>query len=136
MSPNLNAISDAWFAFHRAHDEIGDLAHRTNAGEEFFWVIEHLCEAARHEPQECWDAISLIWSRTDKNDMGRLASLAAGPLEDLLVSHGEEVLPWVEQMCLTEPHFKALLQGVWQNAIAANVWERINQLRNSADTHS
>ncbi len=133
MSPSLSDISDAWFAFHRAHDESGDYAHRTNAGEEFFWVIEYLGDVARHEPQACWDAISFIWARTDENDMARLASLAAGPLEDLLASHGEVILPWIEQMCLTKPRFKILLRGVWQNAIAANVWDRINQLSSPTD---
>lgn len=133
MKPSLNDISDAWFAFHRAHDEIGDYTHRTDAGEEFFWVIEYLGETARHDPQACWDAISLIWSRTEENDMARLASLAAGPLEDLLAYHGGEVLPWVEQLCLSEPAFRTLLQGVWQNAIPPDIWERINELKNSRD---
>ena len=54
-----------------------------------------------------------------------LANIAAGPLEDLLVYHGEKFIDRVEEAAQSDPVFKKMLGAVWQNAIPDDVWNRV-----------
>jgi hypothetical protein len=56
-------------------------------------------------------------------------NLAAGPLEDLLGSHGAELIEQVEVEARRNPSFNLLLGGVWQNEISNEVWARIQAAR-------
>jgi hypothetical protein len=58
-----------------------------------------------------------------------LAILSAGPLEDLLVYHGDTVIDRVEAAAKANPTFAFLLGGVWRNAISQEVWDRICAVR-------
>ncbi len=52
-------------------------------------------------------------------------SLAAGPLEDLLVRHGADFIDKVELEAQRSIFFRSLLGGVWKNAIQVDVWKRV-----------
>jgi hypothetical protein len=57
-----------------------------------------------------------------------LGSLAAGPLEDLLVYQGAAAIGKVEALASRDKRFRQLLAGVWRNRIAQDVWDRLQAL--------
>lgn len=62
-----------------------------------------------------------------------LALIAAGPLECLLSRKGEEAIDWVERQARTDPEFRRMLTGVWQNVIPDDLWRRVRSLQSMAD---
>ena len=57
------------------------------------------------------------------------SNLAAGPLEDLLSDHGEEVIDRIETEARKNPDFNLLLGGVWQGGMSEQIWERVQRAR-------
>ncbi|WP_019899702.1 DUF6869 domain-containing protein [Methylotenera mobilis] len=53
--------------------------------------------------------------------------LAAGPLEDLLVEHGETYVGRIEELARQRPDFRLLLNGVWNNSINPNVVKQLSK---------
>jgi hypothetical protein len=77
---------------------------------------------------EWWETIlEMVRLAPDKRCLG---SIAAGPLEHLLVRHGAEVIDLVESQAQADDRFKQTLRGVWKNVIEDDVWHRINVLLN------
>lgn len=60
-----------------------------------------------------------------------LSNIAAGPLENLLVRHGDTVIELVEQRASHDEHFRKVLEGVWERDMKDDIWERIKRLRQS-----
>jgi hypothetical protein len=89
---------------------------------------EHTMYDAVHDsPEVAWPAILEILKRgvTDEH----LSLLAAGPLEDLLASHGAQFIERVEQEAACSPSFNRLLGGVWQNQMSQDIWSRVQKAR-------
>lgn len=53
--------------------------------------------------------------------------LAAGPLEDLLVEHGETYVGRIEELARQRPDFRLLLNGVWDSSIKPNVVKQLSK---------
>lgn len=109
------------------HENAGDYEHKTDVGDEKFWAVATLIAAARNEPDLCWVAILRLLSRAE-TDL-QLSNIAAGPLEDLLVQHGHEFISRVERQSVTDPRFRELVSGVWQNAIPEEIWQRVQRIQ-------
>jgi hypothetical protein len=77
-------------------------------------------------PDKGWELINIIFHKV-ADDPEMMACLAAGPLEDLLVEHGEKFISEVEELALANHKFKELLTGVWRNRISCEVWKRIRK---------
>jgi hypothetical protein len=77
----------------------------------------------RNDPEMAWSIIKIMWKLDSSEKI--LANIAAGPLEDLLVYHGEKFIDRVEEAAQNDPIFKKMLGAVWQNAIPDDVWNRI-----------
>ncbi len=56
-------------------------------------------------------------------------SVAAGPLENLLSLHGEEVIDIVENEALRNSKLKRALAGVFRLAMTDAVWDRVKKYR-------
>ena len=56
-------------------------------------------------------------------------NLSAGPIEDLLVRHGDHFIDRIEEQAKADPEFSDLLEGVWQNSISTENWNRIVNVR-------
>jgi hypothetical protein len=54
-----------------------------------------------------------------------LATIAAGPLEDLLDKAGPEYIAAVEDLALSTPRAARMLTGVWRSSIDPQVWDRV-----------
>jgi hypothetical protein len=114
------ALIAAWIQYHRGHR--GDPAK-----EPLFWAWELLTELVRADPSRAWRIILAIFDR-DKSDR-IYENLSAGPLEDLLVYHGPEIIEGIEERARLDPAFRDLLGGVWQNAIRDDIWARVEAAR-------
>jgi len=91
-----------------------------------FWAATRASELSRSDPEAALAFIQEVRRRDSSSRV--LANLAAGPLEDLLVYHGADVIDRVEALAAADPAFRQLLAGVWQNAIRGDVWQRIRAL--------
>jgi len=111
----INKIAKTWIELQR-HPE--DSADR----EEIFWSHDRLWELIQDDPEAAWNIIQII--RREGSDL-ILSNLAAGPLEDLLVAHGDQFIDRVEALADHDAQFKKLLGATWQNAMPATLWSRI-----------
>jgi hypothetical protein len=112
-------LARAWIALQ--HAEATSQVYDDN-----FWAFTTLSELCETSPDRCWEVIDEI-RRSDGSDK-ILASLAAGPLEDLLVQHGHWFIDAVETLARDDEQFRKLLGAVWQNDIAEDVWVRIKRV--------
>lgn len=118
--------------------------------------LKHQRELVRAEGTPQWDAVfdaeSELWNYVDsliesdpnngldfviaalsqETDPVVLACLAAGPLEDLLVNHGDYVIERVEREAKDNVRFRELLSAVWKNAMTDTVWQRVGEILRAA----
>jgi hypothetical protein len=117
----------AWLKYHELLERSGDLAGHTTVGDEFIWAIHRLDDMVREAPEECWRLVMELVVRAQSDY--QLASLAAGPLEDLLAQHGGEFIERVEVAAAKNDRFRETLIGVWRNEIPEDVWVRVEKAR-------
>jgi hypothetical protein len=63
-------------------------------------------------------------------------SLAAGPLEDFLVIHGERYISDLRKRALQHGKVRLALGGVWQRSIKKSVWRQIEVLSDRPGKHT
>jgi hypothetical protein len=90
------------------------------------WASRQVSELSRTDPIAALKDIREIQGRNPSAPV--LANLAAGPLEDLLVYKGPEVIDQIEALAQGDPAFRELLSGVWRNRIREDVWNRVQAL--------
>jgi hypothetical protein len=112
-------LVDAWIRLHYARD---DLAERKR----LLWAHAVLDDICSREPLECLRIVQAILKR-DRGDL-IAASLAAGPVEDLLDRHGPEIIDAIEHAAKEDVEFRSILSGVWRSTIEESVWERVQRL--------
>lgn len=120
----LERLADAWFAYTEADK-------KSPAREENWWAIEQVLEwsgADRDGAEKLWRFILVAYKR-EASDLA-MASLAAGPVEDLLAYHGPEYVDRVVELARKQPRFNWLLGGVWRNSMTEEVWQRVQAIRN------
>lgn len=110
------ALVSGWIRYHHA-------AHAGMQSQADFSPVDQVMELVSSQPEDAW-AFVLAVLHEDASDCIQ-GNLAAGPLEDLLVNFGEEIIERVEQEASVNPAFAHLLGGVWRNSIDADVWRRL-----------
>lgn len=115
----LQELATAWMRMHRA--QANSEAYATE-----FWSFELLSDLCRNNPDHAWKAIREIYCSRPEEIV--LANLAAGPLEDLLVYHGDAVLPWIARYCADEQGFVTVLEMVWRNDMTESAWNGLQSL--------
>ena len=60
---------------------------------------------------------------------GELGHIAAGPVEQLLSTHGQEYIDLVEQKSATEPKFAQMMKKVWRHMMTEEVWSRVSAIQ-------
>ena len=123
MDNNLSFLANAWKSYAEAVIKYD--IHSPEA-QSRFWAFDQIVDLVRNKPLDALEVILIILKITD--DERVLANLAAGPLEDLLVVRGEEVIDRIIELAISDKNFYALLQGVWGNSIDKAVWYRIQEL--------
>ena len=86
-------------------------------------VVFEFEEILSNSADRAFDIIMLILEKSD--DPIILSNLSAGPLESLLARHGDLVIEKIEYEANRCSKFKCLLNGVWENTITKDVWERV-----------
>lgn len=95
------------------------------------WLIY---EMAEHDPALAWEAIKAVVTSFKLSDLVSesateakkiVSNTAAGPLEDLLASHGDKFIDAVELEARDDPRMRWALSGVWQNAMPDSIWARV-----------
>ncbi|HEX2752272.1 MAG TPA: hypothetical protein VHP34_04035 [Alphaproteobacteria bacterium] len=103
------------------------LPQNSAEAEELTWVLMEVGELIQWQPTEGFSFILEVLKQTD--DEWVLTNLAAGPLESLLAIHPKEGLALVEREIPRNPKLKRILEGVWQNLMPEETWQRLQKLR-------
>ena len=114
-------LVNAWVAATRAGPE--SFVHEKN-----WWAIEKLMQLSHENPELLWGVILKIIEKASDEDERLLGNLAAGPLEDLMRSHGERFIDRVEQEANSNPRFKSCLGGVWLDSEDTNAWRKFYEI--------
>ncbi|HEY3147563.1 MAG TPA: hypothetical protein VGJ75_14495 [Dongiaceae bacterium] len=114
----LNALAEDWLAFWLSPQGSPEREAKREATEREWFIV-------RDEPDRAWLLILEILRRDHSDRI--LEVLSAGPLEDLLVKHGDKVIDRVEAEARLNPLFAKLLGGVWRNAMAGHTWDRVQK---------
>ena len=93
--------------------------------DDLFWAYLELDKLISNDPNEALLVIGNIIN-VDNSDV-IAENLAAGPLEDLLVRHGESILNAIIDLSTKDQKFSSLLGGVWANTIDKDVWDKIQE---------
>jgi hypothetical protein len=126
VSQDERDLAAGWITLHKT--EVGSPEH-----EDRFWAFEQMQELYRSEYHKAWRIILLIWSM-DQSDKIK-ANLSAGPMEDLIESHGEEMISLVETEARQDPSFANMLGGMWRSG-SDEVWGRIKSVWDKRGWHS
>ena len=118
-----NELVSTWVALHEIIEKEGDKAPKVD---ELFWANEQLDSLCYRSPDEAWKIILEILEISDNEFV--LSNLAAGPLEDLLVYHGENLISQMQAEANNNIKFKNLLQQVWQNRMSDELWVKIQKI--------
>jgi len=109
---NIDDFIDAW------------IIATESRGKKNQWTLSEIDDwIADREFKRLWSFVQKTYSKNVSDDV--LNSLAAGPLEDLLVYAGEEFIEEIELLAKTDLKLKQLLRGVWQNSMKDSVWQAI-----------
>ena len=113
-------LLDAYLAHTKA------LEHRIEA-DQHFWTVETMWTLVERDPEGTWTLILDMLQRVD-GDYG-IASIAAGPLENLIIAHGRRFLDRIEAEAGTNPKFRRPLVGVWgENRMPEELVLRLREL--------
>ena len=112
IDPDLSALADACIALW-----LSDAPERVGNASDRAW---DLC---MEQPERAFQFVLEVLRRDHSNKI--LQVLSAGPLEDILAKHGEQMIGRVESEARSNPLFAKLLGGVWQNEMSDPVWRRV-----------
>ncbi len=92
-----------------------------------YWAVEAIDELIRRDPDEAWTLLLELIARAEDDRM--LASIAAGPLENLIVRHGWHLIEKIEAEAETGRRFRRALSGVWgETQMSEDLAQRIKLL--------
>ncbi|KAA9002259.1 hypothetical protein FJU31_05130 [Stenotrophomonas cyclobalanopsidis] len=101
-------IAEARVQFNR-------LAIRVRERNSLVETLDQVDDIIRRDPAEGWMFIQAV--RQMDLDTSLLSNLAAGPLEDFLIAHGETEIARVEHLAERDTAFRYLLGLIWKNAM-------------------
>ncbi len=113
---HTNEIAKAWVKLQNAPSN-------SKAHEELFWSHAAVEQLIGKDPKKAFDLILRILRIDSSTKI--LANLSAGPLENLLVYHGNTVIDEIEAEASRSAIFRKLLGGVWKRSMADDVWNRV-----------
>jgi tetratricopeptide (TPR) repeat protein len=76
---------------------------------------------------ECqWKFVLAAIKHAEDKELGHIA---AGPIEHLLSTHGQEYIGLVEQQAASDPKFGRMMEGVWRHGMTDDVWDRVCEIQ-------
>ena len=115
----------AWRNYQRL---FGGSRKERKPANDLFWVWECYGNLVHHAPEMALDLICDTLDAVETDE--EIGALAAGPMEDLISEHGEEVIARVERLAWSDIKFRQMLMGVWsQGKDDGDVWQRVLRAR-------
>src|SRR4051794_11157068 len=90
--------------------------------EKHSWAVDEIIDLAADQPDELWLIILRILEIDSSEEI--VKAVGAGPLEDLMVQHGEKLIDKVEDQASKSGAFKAAMKGVWLDSDDTQVCAR------------
>ena len=95
------------------------------------WTYAVLAALVEEAPGLALDAVRSCLSKAETPE--EVALVAAGPLEELIVARGAEVIDVIEDLAARSPRFAYALTGVWPpEGRSGLLWARIEAARRDA----
>lgn len=116
-------IADSWLENCRASIRHGVSSKQA---EQTFWAVEAMNRLCSSNLRSAMRVILRVLKSKPEDRV--IANLSAGPLEDVLVSNGDAVIPDLEQVALTNPAMADLLLGIWTDSIRPDIVERLAEI--------
>ena len=113
----VKELADMWIEYHHTNDD------------DLFEAVTKLERMVVSHEERAWRVILTILK--EDNSDAIISNLAAGPMEDLLVCHGDAVIERVEVKAKKDVDFKKVVMDVWQSGISDDVWGRVKALQES-----
>ena len=118
MPQKVDEIARTWIEYQ-------ELSDGSKKVDEKFWAVDALQSITDNDPELLWQIILLIYGQVTSEES--LGALAAGPLEDLLATHGEAFIDRIEKIAMEDQKMRRVLSGVWQNAMSDKIWARVQK---------
>jgi len=114
----LLSLADAWIAHWLAGE--GSLEREATAWATDLYRLEY------EDPETLWLLILTIHSKDQSRRIQEV--LSAGPVESLLVKHGDRFIERIEVQAQQDPKFARLLGGVWMNTMPDSIRQRLQRV--------
>lgn len=116
VTPTISEIATAYVAYCQSNDEA------------FKWSSSAVIDIWLEKRwDDLWQLVWLIALLPQDIDDQTLATISAGPLEDLLGKAGPAYIDQVLALAKRTPRLSRMLTGVWRNAIEEPVWGKVVQ---------
>ena len=109
-----SSVVDDWIKYH---------AENRKGSDPLFAACEEVDGLVRLEPEQAWTLILKLVEAAPDDRI--LASVAAGPLEDLLNNWPNQFIDRVEVQARLDPKFRRCLTGVW--GLSGPIRERLTK---------
>jgi len=106
----VKELADMWIEYHHTDDD------------ELYKAVTKLERMVESDEERARRVILTI--------LKIISNLAAGPVEDILVQHGDAFIDKVEVKTEKDPNFKKVIMEVWQNEMPSDIWDRVVLLQN------
>ena len=119
----VSRLAERWVGYLRATRE--DDAPQDHPE---VWTFAVLADLARAAPDLCVDVILAALPLCQGPD--DIALVAAGPLEDVIATHGAAIIDRIEAAAPQSARLRLALSGVWpQGSAGTALWQRVQAAR-------
>ena len=117
---DMDRLAKAWiFAQKLGVDSLGYEKHS--------WAVDEVINFATEKPEDLWQVILKILELDGSNEIAK--AVGAGPLEDLMVHHGEGFIDKVEEQASKSDVFKTAMKSVWLDSDDTPICARFFETR-------
>lgn len=115
---NFEKLVESWIIYHSKEKKI------VGRKRDLAWTHEAFMDICVQDKDLAWQTLLKIIELTERQN-SCYPVLAAGPIETILVHHGETLITQIESEARKNPKLCHLLGGVWKSSIPSVVWDRI-----------
>jgi hypothetical protein len=93
-----------------------------------------LLDMPSHEPERAWTVTLEILELLSDDEELLIASIGAGPLEDLLNRHGADYIDRIIERARQDRRFRVAASCVWPSGIDGGIWQRLQAMVQPSET--
>ncbi|WP_369978202.1 DUF6869 domain-containing protein [Xanthomonas bundabergensis] len=122
---NLNDIALAWKRLQSAPENTAEYS-------ECEWVLHEFGVLIALEPIQAWHVVESIYE-ANRSDAWITENLGAGPVETMLRTHGQTVLPLVSLYISENEEFISVIKHVWNHSLPPEIGSRLAEIIKSSE---